>query len=77
MRFQPKNQDGMLKHHLLTVSDRGWIKKFHAESGKVIQQVEPEEDGMSYDAIDYTNFGEYFVVGGTTQIPKLYDDITF
>jgi len=32
---------------------------------------------MSYDAIDYTNFGEFFVVGGTTLVPRLYDDETF
>jgi len=37
----------------------------------------PEQDAMSYDALDYSNFGEFFVVGGTTMVPKLYDDTTF
>jgi len=32
---------------------------------------------MSYDAVDYSNFGEFFVVAGTTMVPKLYDDETF
>jgi len=32
---------------------------------------------MSYDAVDYTTYGDFFVVGGTTMVPKLFDDNTF
>lgn len=46
------------------MSDRGWIKKYDVESGKVLHEIEPSES-MSLDALDYTAYGEQFVVGGT------------
>ena len=47
-----------MKQHILSVSDRGWIKKYDVEYGKCLQSVEPLNSAMSLDAVDYNTFGD-------------------
>ena len=74
MRWKPKSPDGSYSHQLLTVTGTGWIKKYSGENGSILGEVDPVGPAESLDAVTYTPGGDYFVVGGTDKIPRMYDD---
>jgi len=75
-KWRPKLADGAHSGQLTTVTGTGWIKKYDSENGDLLGEVKPEKETDSLDAIEYTPGGQYFVVAGTYNEPRVYDDET-
>ena len=76
-QWKPKNKEGTYSHHLLCVTDLGYIKKYEAESGKLIDEIKPTEDNVTLNALDQSKYGDKFVVGGSDKVATVYDDHKF
>ena len=69
LRWKPFNRTT-----LLTVNAEGFIIQLHSKSGKILQQIEEENNPLM--CVDYSTDGVLFATGGNDKVVRLYDDNT-
>jgi WD40 repeat protein len=60
---------------LVTSSADGWLKHWHATSGKCLHSRQSEDNPENHlYAIDYSNDGTLLATGGKDKYVRLYDE---